>query len=204
MKNWVIFLLQPTDPDISRIQSLSSAQLTWPAVHMVHSSLTEPGLRVCLFWVSSFLRWIILCHRLRSIWLPGLWHCVSDCESWVSFYSTLFAPAGTLCARVVCVCVCFVYQAELCVCSLSTVWQEPPALGCLQRPHWGCAYPAQSRLRPGHPRRREYLSVCQLRRPCVHFSSTSSSHCGPERWITFYFYFLDPLFFFFNTKRTVE
>lgn len=53
------------------------------------------------------------------------------------------------------------------VCLVSPVWQEPPALGRLQRPHRGRAHPAQSRLRPGHPRRREFTRP--LRPPRFHF-----------------------------------
>lgn len=186
MKSWVIFLLQPTDPDISRIQSLSSAQLTWPAVHIVHSSLKA--------WIKGLfvLGWLIseVDHTLsQTAASDSVWGTVI-----ASFYSTLFAPAGTLCDHVVCVCVFCLpgWVVCVCVCSVSTVWQESPALGCLQRPHWGCAYPAQSRLRPGHSRWREYIQLSVRR---VAHVSTCHPLPAPDRWITFHFAFFWNVFF---------
>lgn len=73
----------------------------------------------------------------------------------------------------------------LSVLCVSAVWPKPAALGCLQRPHRGCAHPAQSRLRPGHPRRREYPpAVRQLRpQPCFStFPALLSPAWQPPGW----------------------
>lgn len=98
-----------------RMQSWSSAQLTWTAVHIVHYSL-KPWIRdlFVFSWLITEMDDILEQMSLvmppcrhegcdcSGIWLTGLWICVWDSSGGFHF-STFSASLRGLCAYVVCV-----------------------------------------------------------------------------------------------------
>lgn len=148
-----------------------------------YTVLLKLRLRICLFSVDPLQRGVALCCRLSlavppdecsywlcsDIWLSGLSQCVL-----FSFPGSFVSLPGEF------VYLCCDYSRHfffICLhymCFISAVWQKPPALGSLQRPHWGCAYPAEGWLWPGHPRWCELIQLsCQLHQASLVIHSQS-------------------------------